>query len=71
VLRHWTYLRFHGPDAVDHPYQGAYGPRRLSKVADTLGSWLGEGCDVYAYFNNDDSGFAVQDARWLAAALLR
>jgi hypothetical protein len=24
---------------------------------------------VYAYFNNDDSGYAVQDARWLAERL--
>jgi uncharacterized protein YecE (DUF72 family) len=65
----WTYLRFHGPKAVDHPYQGAYGPRRLGSVADRLSSWLSTGVDVYAYFNNDDSGFAVKDARWLAGHL--
>jgi uncharacterized protein YecE (DUF72 family) len=62
----WTYLRFHGPRAVEHPYQGAYGSKRLDPVAERLASWCSAGVDVYAYFNNDDSGFAVKDARWLA-----
>lgn len=65
----WTYLRFHGPDATRHAYQGRYGPRRLGPVAERLGAWLDAGHDVYAYFNNDDSGHAVTDARWLAARL--
>jgi len=29
----------------------------------------GEGCDVYAYFNNDYEGNAVSDARWLRSRL--
>ncbi|HET9443373.1 MAG TPA: DUF72 domain-containing protein [Acidimicrobiales bacterium] len=65
----WTYVRFHGPDAVHRAYQGRYGPDGLFWMAERLGSWLGEGRDVYAYFNNDDSGYAVQDARWLADRL--
>jgi uncharacterized protein YecE (DUF72 family) len=65
----WAYVRFHGPDAVDHPYQGLYGADRLVPVAETMRSWTASGVDVYAYFNNDDSGFAVQDARWLALRL--
>jgi uncharacterized protein YecE (DUF72 family) len=65
----WTYVRFHGPNATEHPYQGRYGPKRLARVAERLGAWLAEGVDVYAYFNNDDSGFAVQDARSLARRL--
>jgi uncharacterized protein YecE (DUF72 family) len=65
----WTYVRFHGPAALERKYQGRYGPARLAPVAERLGGWLDEGCDVYAYFNNDDAGFAVDDARWLAARL--
>ncbi len=65
----WAYVRFHGPDAIGHPYQGRYGPDRLASMAARLSSWLAEGHDIYAYFNNDDSGFAVQDARWLATRL--
>jgi uncharacterized protein YecE (DUF72 family) len=67
----WSYVRFHGPDALEHKYQGRYGGRRLWRVADRLAGWLDEGCDVYAYFNNDHQGFAIEDARWLAARLGR
>ena len=61
----WTYVRFHGPHAVDEPYHGRYTGRRLWRVADRLGAWLDEGCDVHAYFNNDFDGAAVADATWL------
>jgi len=67
----WTYVRFHGPAATERAYQGRYGEEGLFQMADRLGTWLGEGRDVYAYFNNDDSGFAVADARWLADRLGR
>ncbi|MCU1498984.1 MAG: hypothetical protein JWM47_2937 [Acidimicrobiales bacterium] len=65
----WTYLRFHGPDAVAHPYVGRYTGRRLHRPAERLRGWLREGCDVYAYFNNDHQANAWHDARWLAARL--
>ena len=65
----WTYVRFHGPRATEAAYQGRYGPDGLFWMAERLGSWLAEGHDVYAYFNNDDSGYAVDDARWLADRL--
>jgi uncharacterized protein YecE (DUF72 family) len=65
----WTYVRFHGPDAVDQPYNGLYGPDRLRPVADRLGAWLDDGCDVYAYFNNDWYGHAPTDARTLQSFL--
>lgn len=65
----FTYLRFHGPDAPDHPYGGRYTGRRLWRPAKRLASWLDEGCDVYAYFNNDQGGHAFEDARWLADRL--
>jgi len=61
----WTYVRFHGPAATERAYQGRYGPAGLFWMGERLSSWLTEGHDVYAYFNNDDSGYAVQDARWL------
>lgn len=65
----WTYLRFHGPAALDRPYHGRYGGRRLWRVADRLAAWLADGCDVYAYFNNDVGACAPADAAWLAARL--
>lgn len=61
----WTYLRFHGPRAMEEPYHGRYTGRRLWRVADRLEAWLDEGSDVFAYFNNDRDGDAVADAVWL------
>jgi uncharacterized protein YecE (DUF72 family) len=66
----WTYVRFHGPNAVEQPYNGLYGPHRLGRVATGLSAWLEEGCDVYAYFNNDWYGHAVTDAVWLRRRLV-
>ncbi|MEY2448975.1 MAG: hypothetical protein QOH79_2451 [Acidimicrobiaceae bacterium] len=61
----WTYVRFHGPNALEQKYWGRYGARRLAPVAKRLQRWLDEGRDVYAYFNNDYQGHAVKDAQWL------
>ncbi len=65
----WTYVRFHGPEALTRKYWGAYGGERLAPAADRLRSWLHAGCDVYAYFNNDWEAAAVGDATWLRDAL--
>ncbi len=65
----WAYVRFHGPRALEAKYQGRYGGRRLWRTADRLAGWLGEGHDVYAYFNNDWDGHAAHDAAWLAGRL--
>lgn len=67
----WTYIRFHGPDALTHPYHGTYGPRRLRRWADRIGEVLDDGHDAYGYFNNDLDGAAVRDAQWLRSALAR
>lgn len=63
----WTtadliYLRFHG---VEDRYQGRYGEEGLKPWAARIASWLEDGHKVRAYFNNDDRGFAVQDAQLL------
>ena len=67
----WSYVRFHGPAALEVKYHGRYGPRRLEHARRKLCGWLEEGCDVYAYFNNDYEGHAVADARWLSSSLER
>jgi uncharacterized protein YecE (DUF72 family) len=67
----WTYLRFHGPAATEQKYVGRYGGRRLRAHADRIASWLADGVDVYAYFNNDWYGHAVTDSRYLSVALAR
>jgi uncharacterized protein YecE (DUF72 family) len=60
----WAYLRFHGPDPERTRYEGAYTGRRLWRPAERAGAWIDQGADVYAYFNNDFHGHAVDDALW-------
>jgi uncharacterized protein YecE (DUF72 family) len=65
----WTYVRFHGPDALARKYWGRYGGRRLAPRAKKLEAWRDGGVDLYAYFNNDYEGHAVADAMWLRERL--
>ena len=65
----WTYLRFHGPAALEAKYTGRYGARRLAPIAHRLDDWRRDGCEIFAYFNNDYHGHAVEDASWLARVL--
>lgn len=62
-----VYLRFHGSGAV---YAGRYGQERLRPWADRIRQWLAEGRAVYAYFNNDAFGHAVEDAQALQDLLV-
>jgi uncharacterized protein YecE (DUF72 family) len=59
VTADFAYVRLHGPDG---PYRGRYGARRLAGWAGTFSAWLEEGLDVYCYFDNDEAGYATQDA---------
>jgi uncharacterized protein YecE (DUF72 family) len=43
---------------------------RLAGWAGTLSAWLKEGLDVYCYFDNDQAGFAAQDALRLRQMML-
>jgi uncharacterized protein YecE (DUF72 family) len=61
----WTYVRFHGPDALRYKYWGLYGPERLEAWAQRLVELAARGISAYCYFNNDYQGFAVTDALWL------
>ena len=60
----WTFIRLHRGRARD----GAYGRRALETWADRIRNADG---DVYAYFNNDWQGFAVENARTLLRLLAR
>jgi uncharacterized protein YecE (DUF72 family) len=61
----WAYVRFHGPNALVRKYWGRYGGRRLWRPTERMRAWLDDGCDVYAYFNNDWEANAVADATWV------
>jgi uncharacterized protein YecE (DUF72 family) len=59
----FTYLRLHhgGGD-------GNYSHRKLAVWAGRIAEWR-ETVDVFAYFNNDWQGFAVENATWLHSQL--
>ena len=57
LTANWTYLRFHG----DH-YSGNYSSHSLKQQARWINQQLADGKDVFAYFNNDVQGHAVQNA---------
>jgi uncharacterized protein YecE (DUF72 family) len=57
ITSDWVYLRFHG----DH-YTGSYSSQALKAQAKWIKQQLGDGKDVFAYFNNDAEGYAVRNA---------
>jgi uncharacterized protein YecE (DUF72 family) len=59
ITADFAYVRLHGPGG---PYRGRYGVKRLTGWAGVISGWLKEGLDVYCYFDNDEAGYAVQDA---------
>lgn len=65
----FVYLRFHG--AGGEKYGGRYPSQRLAAWADRIGSWVGDGLPVWAYFNNDIGGHAVRDAARLREMVAR
>jgi len=66
VTADFVYIRLHGPDGA---YQGSYDDEALSGWAERLFGWRDDGRDVFCYFDNDDRGFAAQNALRLKAIL--
>jgi uncharacterized protein YecE (DUF72 family) len=60
VTTQWVYLRFHGDR-----YHGSYPRAFLRSQAAEIRKYLADGLDVFAYFNNDADGYAVQNAATL------
>lgn len=59
TARH-VYVRLHGPDGK---YEGKYSPESLQNWAKKCRGWLAEGRDVFFYFDNDQNGYAAENAR--------
>lgn len=62
----FAYVRLHGPDGA---YRGQYDGRTLRGWARTFAGWRRHGRDVFCFFDNDEAGFAAEDAQRLAAML--
>jgi uncharacterized protein YecE (DUF72 family) len=61
-----VYIRLHGNRTT---YQSAYSSQELQTWADSIRSWLNNGCEVHVYFDNTDSGAAVENAFELRSVL--
>lgn len=59
VTAPFVYVRLHGPEGA---YQGRYGPKRLGGWMGAFATWARQGREVYCYFDNDQAGYAAQDA---------
>lgn len=59
----FVYIRLHGPAGA---YQGSYDGRSLAGWARRIAAWRADGANVYCYFDNDEAGYAPQDAARLA-----
>jgi uncharacterized protein YecE (DUF72 family) len=61
----FAYVRFHGPAAL---YASQYSDAQLEQWAKKIQSYACER-DVYCYFNNDLSGYAIQNTKTLRTLL--
>ena len=64
VTADFVYLRLHGPG--EKKYQGSYSDATLREWATKVRYWS-HSCDVFAYFDNDQLGYAAANARSLRA----
>jgi uncharacterized protein YecE (DUF72 family) len=66
VTAGFVYMRLHGPGGA---YQGKYSAEGLKAWAREISAWSRQGKDVYCYFDNDEGGYAPQDALRLGAII--
>lgn len=66
ITADFVYIRLHGPKKA---YQGTYGPRQLKKWGEKLKKW-NQKYAIYCYFDNDEKGYAIQDAKYLLAEFI-
>jgi uncharacterized protein YecE (DUF72 family) len=59
VTAPFVYLRFHGPAKL---YASDYHESELYSYAEKIIRWLEDGLDIWAFFNNDFGGYAVNNA---------
>lgn len=66
VTADFVYVRLHGPGDA---YQGQYDDETLAGWAGAFSTWARQGKEVFCYFDNDQAGYAAQDALRLQVML--
>lgn len=59
ITADFIYVRLHGPGAA---YRGNYSISALSGWAGAFSTWLDMGREIFCYFDNDEAGYAPQNA---------
>jgi uncharacterized protein YecE (DUF72 family) len=59
LTANFTYVRLHGPDGA---YAGSYDRAKLQEWAGRIRAWMKDLRAAYIYFDNDQAGFAAQNA---------
>ena len=62
VTAKFVYVRMHGGEAL---YSSDYSSKELKQWAEKIKKWLHRGLNVFVYFNNDASGYAIKNAQEL------
>jgi uncharacterized protein YecE (DUF72 family) len=68
ITADFIYVRLHGPGDA---YKGCYDASRLSGWAGAFSTWVDMGNQVFCYFDNDEAGYAPQNALKLQAMMLK
>jgi len=62
VTADFVYIRLHGPE---EKYRGKYDSSALAGWAGAISGWTEKGKDVFCYFDNDQAGYAAENAMQL------
>lgn len=68
ITADFAYIRLHGPDGA---YRGSYSERALAEWSRRIDEWRNSGRDCYCYFDNDEGGYAFENAVRLKDILVR
>jgi len=66
VTADFVYVRMHGSEAL---FSSKYTKKELKNLVEKIKKWLKQKKDVFVYFNNDASGYAVENAKTLIKLL--
>lgn len=59
ITSDFAYIRFHGPGGLG---SNKYNDEKLNEFCDEIMNFKRQGKDVFCYFNNDEAGYAVENA---------
>jgi len=59
ITSDFIYIRLHGPDGA---YKGQYDTQDLAGWAGAFSTWKTDVKEIFCYFDNDQAGYAAQDA---------